>query len=85
MNKYKNYLINHIRFGQMTKEEIKIGIFELTYTCSWLWSLGGMVTKMVIFLIFQATGRKSVAVMGREGAGDPEDPHDHLYLRCPIL
>ena len=29
----------------------------------------------------QATGRKSVAVMGRDVVGDPEDPHDHLYLR----
>ena len=32
-------------------------------------------------IIVQATGRKSVAVMGRDVVGDPEDPHDHLYLR----
>ena len=35
----------------------------------------------LLYCIVQATGMKSVMVMGRDVAGDPEDPHDHLYLR----
>ena len=30
--------------------------------------------------LFELTGRKSIKKMGKN-PGDPEDPHDHLYLR----